>query len=143
MPEDLKPLAQRLGELATEAVFVRRTAMVARNETMTKRHVCEEITAVLSKHLAGIPPDALHGDRKQIPPRPEWVEAYSASIGFPMDGQKWCDFYEQKGWLVGRARMRDWQSAVRNWKTNGWGLGTVTLNGATKAGKPPTDYRQI
>lgn len=57
-----------------------------------------------------------------IPPAPEAVTVYSASIGYPLDGQAFCDSYAQKGWIVsGKAKMKDWKSAVRNWKKNGWG----------------------
>ena len=54
------------------------------------------------------------------PPSPEDVEVYSQSIGYPMNGQAWCDSYEQKGWMVGKTRMKSWKAAVRNWKHNGW-----------------------
>ncbi len=57
-----------------------------------------------------------------IPPAPSDVTAYSEEIGYPMDGQKWCDNYAQKGWIVsGKARMTDWKAACRNWKHNEWG----------------------
>ena len=26
------------------------------------------------------------------------------------------DYYESKGWLVGRSKMKDWRAAVRNWE---------------------------
>ena len=58
--------------------------------------------------------------RRFIPPKPEEVEAYSASIGYPLNGAAWCDSYAQKGWMVGKSKMKDWKAAVRNWKTNGW-----------------------
>jgi len=80
------------------------------------------------------------GDRKVIPPLPEWVTAYSASIGYPMDGQMWCDQYQTKGWAVGKVKMKDWQSACRNWKTNGWGMGTITLAKVVKKGGSGVDY---
>jgi hypothetical protein len=67
------------------------------------------------------------GPRNVIPPLPEWVTTYSASINYPMNGAAWCDQYQTKGWSVGKVKMKDWQSAVRNWKTNGWGLGNVAL----------------
>lgn len=82
------------------------------------------------------------GNRKAIPPTPEQVTAYSASIGYPMDGQKWCDQYGAKGWIVGKTKMKDWQCAVRNWKTNGWGLGTLTLEGANK-NEDKTNYERF
>lgn len=55
-----------------------------------------------------------------VAPTPEEVEAYSREIKYPLDGQAWCDSYAQKGWLVGRAKMKDWRAAVRNWKANEW-----------------------
>lgn len=67
------------------------------------------------------------GDRKAIPPTPAQVEAYSASIGYPLDGAGWCDSYTTKGWKVGKTKMVDWQSAVRNWRNNKWGQGGVAL----------------
>lgn len=59
------------------------------------------------------------------PPSPEQVEAYSREIGYPLDGQAWCDFYERKGWKVGSAKMKKWEAAVRNWKAQGWKLGSA------------------
>jgi hypothetical protein len=56
------------------------------------------------------------GSRDKIPPLPEWVAEYGKSIGFKIDGERFCDFYGQKGWLVGKTRMKDWQCAVRNWR---------------------------
>jgi hypothetical protein len=55
-----------------------------------------------------------------VKPAPEEVSAYSAEIGYPMNGEAWCDAYEQKGWTVGKNKMKDWKAAVRNWKRNGW-----------------------
>jgi hypothetical protein len=83
---------------------------------------------------------AIKYDRKKIPPPPEHVTAYSAEIGYPLDGQKWCDSYAQKGWLVGKAKMKDWQAAVRNWKSNGWGQGGIALG---VPGGKPKNYSQI
>jgi len=31
---------------------------------------------------------------------------------------KFFDFYESKGWLIGKNKMKDWKSAVRTWKPN-------------------------
>jgi len=53
-------------------------------------------------------------------PTPEEISEYSQSIGYPLDGQAWCDSYEQKGWMVGKNRMKSWKAAVRTWKTNGY-----------------------
>lgn len=63
------------------------------------------------------------GDKNKVPPSPEQVTAYSKAIGYPLDGEGWCDSYNQKGWMVGKTRMKDWQSAVRNWKRSGYTIG--------------------
>lgn len=42
------------------------------------------------------------------------VEQYSSTI----DAERFVDFYQSKGWLIGRNKMRCWKSAVRNWERN-------------------------
>ena len=44
------------------------------------------------------------------------VSEYARSIGFTLDGQVFVDFYEMKGWLVGKTHMKDWRAAVRTWR---------------------------
>jgi len=50
-------------------------------------------------------------------PAPEAVTIYAKSIGFDLDGGRFCDYYEAKGWKVGNAPMKNWQAAVRTWKS--------------------------
>ena len=33
-----------------------------------------------------------------------------------MDPEKFIDFYESKGWMVGKNKMKDWKAAVRTWE---------------------------
>ncbi|MBO6270493.1 MAG: hypothetical protein J6N19_15300 [Clostridium sp.] len=58
--------------------------------------------------------------RKMVPPTMEMLQEYAAErkrIGKPyVDVEKFYDFYESKGWKVGRERMKDWQAAYRNWE---------------------------
>lgn len=49
------------------------------------------------------------------PPTPAEVQAYVAEKGYTIDAFKFCDFYESKGWFVGKNKMKDWKAAVRNW----------------------------
>ena len=57
--------------------------------------------------------------RHTIPPNPEWVRAYIAENGYKVDAAKFCDFYEAKGWKIGKNKMKDWQAAVRTWAEDG------------------------
>jgi len=34
------------------------------------------------------------------------------------EAEKFYDFYESKGWMVGKNKMKDWKAAVRNWSKN-------------------------
>jgi biotin operon repressor len=51
-------------------------------------------------------------------PAPDRVTHYAESIGFRLDGQAFCDFYDSKGWIIGKSAMKDWKAAVRTWKKN-------------------------
>ena len=47
---------------------------------------------------------------KFVPPSPQEVEAY-----VQIDGKAFCDFYESKGWMIGKNKMKNWRSATRTW----------------------------
>lgn len=32
-----------------------------------------------------------------------------------VESEKFCDFYESKGWVVGKTKMKSWKASVRNW----------------------------
>jgi len=50
-------------------------------------------------------------------PNPSDVAAYALTIGYKLNGSKFCDFYESKGWRVGNSPMKNWRASVRTWKT--------------------------
>lgn len=49
-----------------------------------------------------------------VPPTLEEVTAYVRERGSAVDPQGFLDFYAAKGWLVGKAPMKDWKAACRN-----------------------------
>ena len=53
--------------------------------------------------------------RNQIPPTREMVSEYIAENHYRVDADAFMDYYESKGWLVGKTKMKDWQATVRNW----------------------------
>lgn len=75
-----------------------------------------------------------------IPPKASEVTEYFLKIEYPISGEEFCDSYEQKGWMIGKNKMKNWQSACRNWKTNKWGNVKHTFETATAASK---DYSQF
>lgn len=75
-------------------------------------------------------PPPVRVSKNFVPPTPEEVEAYSIEIGYPLNGQGWCDSYAQKGWMVGKSKMKDWKAAVRNWKTSRYQIGNQSYQQA-------------
>ena len=60
---------------------------------------------------------------KTIPPLLTDVKKYIIDNKYGVNAENFVDFYESKGWMIGRNKMKDWKAAVRTWqrkdKTNG------------------------
>ena len=35
-----------------------------------------------------------------------------------INAEQFYDFYQSKGWMVGKTKMKDWKAAIRNWERN-------------------------
>lgn len=49
-------------------------------------------------------------------PTMEDVRKYCVERGNKVDPQSFIDFYESKGWMIGKNHMKDWKAAVRTWE---------------------------
>jgi hypothetical protein len=49
-------------------------------------------------------------------PSTEEIAGYCRERENTVDAQEFFDFYESKGWMIGRNKMKDWRAAVRNWE---------------------------
>ena len=52
-----------------------------------------------------------------IPPTVDEVRSYCQERGNNVNPESFIDFYQSKGWMVGKNKMKDWKAAVRNWET--------------------------
>lgn len=50
------------------------------------------------------------------PPTLDEVRDYCKERQNYVDSDKFFDFYESKGWMIGKNKMKDWKAAVRNWE---------------------------
>lgn len=50
-----------------------------------------------------------------VPPTAEEVRQYCIENNYSLDAQRFVDFYECKGWMVGKNKMKNWKAAVRTW----------------------------
>ena len=70
-------------------------------------------------------------------PTIEEIQAYCDERNNGIDAERFYDYYESKGWKVGKAPMKDWKASVRTWERN---------NGITKGNTKQTsgfDYDQF
>ena len=62
-----------------------------------------------------------NGDKKKTasqfsPPSVEDVKAYVLEKGYSVDAVQFVNFYESKGWMVGKNKMKNWRAAVATWQ---------------------------
>ena len=51
-----------------------------------------------------------------VKPTVEEIAAYCRSRNNGLDPEQIWDFYESKGWFIGKTKMKNWRSAVRTWE---------------------------
>jgi len=54
-------------------------------------------------------------ENKFIIPTFNDVLEYCMQNNLDVDGVKFINFYESKGWMVGKNKMKDWKAAIRTW----------------------------
>jgi len=54
-------------------------------------------------------------EKKFIVPTFNDVLEYCMQNNLDVDGIKFINFYESKGWMVGKNKMKDWKAAIRTW----------------------------
>lgn len=86
---------------------------------------CQVVAACLPQDRLGkdsVGKDRLDKDKppsgvcRFAPPTLEEVKEYCRERGNGVDAQRFVDFYEMKGWMVGKNKMKDWKAAVRTWE---------------------------
>lgn len=55
-------------------------------------------------------------NKEQIPPTLEQVQEYCKERHNHVDAERFIDFYESKGWMVGKNKMKSWKACVRTWE---------------------------
>lgn len=70
----------------------------------------------------GKPSNKDMGEKRKrfTPPTIEEVKAYCLERNNAVDPHRFIDYYESKGWTVGKSKMKDWKAAVRTWENNGF-----------------------
>lgn len=56
--------------------------------------------------------------RRFVKPTVDEVSAYCNERGNNINPEAFYDYYEAKGWVVGKSPMKDWKAAIRQWERN-------------------------
>ena len=56
--------------------------------------------------------------RNFVVPSVSEIKDYCLVRDNQINAEQFYDFYQSKGWLVGKNKMKDWKAAIRNWERN-------------------------
>lgn len=114
---------KRLGKgflIPFEEGFPKPSGIYTRTRTSTQSVVGQPAIDLETPAQNGIQPEPTsNGPERRKPfrkPTPEEATGYATEIGFNLVGQHFFDYYEARGWLIGKNPMKDWRAAVRTWK---------------------------
>lgn len=104
-----KPQSKSGGKTSSELASKAESKRPSEEEEEVGRGITEEEKASAARFRAPSPEEVA-----------EYAAAYAASKGIDLastdfDPERFVDFYAQKGWMVGKSRMKDWKASVRNW----------------------------
>ena len=71
-------------------------------------------------------------------PKIEEVESYCLERNNNIDVNSFFNFYESKGWMVGKKKMKDWKAAIRTWELRE--KNNINKKGASKLDAQKLEY---
>jgi len=84
----------------------------AKKEDMIRDEMRRDETSIASSNACGM---LVACDPSSIPPSLESVKAEFTAKGMPGEAEKFMAFYDSKGWMVGKNKMKSWKGAVAGW----------------------------
>ena len=143
---DPKTVSNWIGQLKTKGYITVQLEYKEGTKQVLKRYIrinkggMDEIMDTLpikkwvpSPQNDGDPPHKIMEDNKTInntfnnttnkgtrftPPSVDEVSDYCNQRNNSVDAETFIDFYQAKGWMVGKNKMKDWKACVRTWETN-------------------------
>ena len=112
-----------------EKGYIIKSEQVFNGAKMVSYSVCPKIGQGVQKMDKGCPKNG-HNNKEDIniytlsnkgggrfqKPSIEDVREYCSSRSNNVDPEQFFNFYESKGWLVGKTPMKDWKAAIRTWE---------------------------
>jgi hypothetical protein len=109
--------------------YIAKTEHVINGLRMVSYSVCTKIGHGVQEMDNGCPENG-HNNKRDIninsiynkgavrfqKPSLDDIRAYCISRANNVDPEQFFNFYESKGWMVGKSPMKDWRAAVRTWE---------------------------
>lgn len=95
----------------------RASSIASRNAKRGGQALLEHVTNDASCNAPAGQGKVSKGNGHFVPPTLEEVIAEVGARGYRMDAQRFVNFYEAKGWMVGRNKMVSWKAALANWNS--------------------------
>ena len=96
---------------------------IKKRQQREKLHNVQETVKDMSSHKSRLDKTISDKIRKKDKtnvfkkPSLEEIKQYCTERNNSINPQSFTDFYESKGWMIGKNKMKDWRACVRNWET--------------------------
>lgn len=135
-----------LNEMVSKGLIIKKTSGRFNFYVTNFNYVCNtEVPAVSEQHPIQCQTDTLNDVRptpnninnniknnisvtRFVKPKVEEIENYCKERNNSVDAQQFFDYYESKGWKIGKSPMKDWKAAVRTWEKNDYGYHNKTVS---------------
>ena len=87
-----------------------------RKEDKSSFEIDVDMSASADKKTGTDKPRGSDKPTRFVPPTLNEVQDFILKNGYSVDADRFMDFYEAKGWMIGKNKMKDWKAAVRNWQ---------------------------
>ncbi len=78
--------------------------------------ILAEETSISAEEIQQDKPEKEKKAKNFIPPTIEEVENYIAEKNYSIDAETFVNFYEAKGWFIGKNKMKNWRAAISGWE---------------------------
>jgi len=126
MPMDVTWISKKIGStskvnlnaLVSSGFLV--MVQVASNTLQDESHNATGLVPSVEESRGETEKSRAENNKRFTPPTHNEAFDYFSEKGLSSSEQanKFINFYEMKGWMVGKNKMKDWKAAIRNWISN-------------------------
>lgn len=116
--ENLSNLLVRKGRFSTDEMSELERTKCTTKDTIYKDTILKNKEKEIYKEKEIFSEPLEEEIKRFIKPSIEEITNYCKKNNYNIDAERFFDYYESKGWLVGKSKMKDWKAAVRTWVRN-------------------------